>query len=47
MTSITLGGLTGGLGAEIAGGKFIHGFRQGTITAGLNHSIHAGWLGKI
>jgi len=38
--TITLGGITGGLGAELAGGKFIHGFRQGLITSGLNHAEH-------
>ncbi|HAP94963.1 MAG TPA: hypothetical protein DCP54_04280, partial [Chryseobacterium sp.] len=34
---LTSGGLTGGLSSTIAGGKFIDGFRQGLITAGLNH----------
>ena len=30
-------GLSGGLSSSIAGGDFIDGFRQGVITAGLNH----------
>jgi len=40
--TITIGGVTGGIGAEIAGGKFIHGFKQGLITSGLNHVAHMG-----
>ena len=37
---ITSGGLSGGISATIAGGKFMDGFRQGVITAGLNHVAH-------
>lgn len=43
--TITIGGVTGGIGAELADGKFIHGFRQGVITSGLNHAIHKGVFG--
>lgn len=46
VSSIVIGGLTGGIGARIAGGKFTDGFRQGAITSGLNHGIHAGYFGK-
>ncbi|MFC4686125.1 RHS repeat-associated core domain-containing protein [Epilithonimonas pallida] len=38
---ITAGGLSGGISATIVGGKFMEGFRQGIITAGLNHAFHA------
>jgi RHS repeat-associated protein len=34
---VASGGLSGGLSSTIAGGKFVDGFRQGVITAGLNH----------
>jgi RHS repeat-associated protein len=34
------GGLSGGLSATIAGGNFWKGFRQGILTAGLNHLAH-------
>ena len=37
---ITTGGLSGGISAIIAGGKFWDGFRQGIITSGLNHVAH-------
>ena len=37
---ITSGGLSGGFSSAIAGGKFIDGFKQGIITAGLNHAVH-------
>lgn len=39
-TMIVAGGLSGGLSATIAGGKFWQGFRQGIITSGLNHVTH-------
>ncbi|WP_167027646.1 RHS repeat-associated core domain-containing protein [Chryseobacterium sp. Tr-659] len=34
------GGLSGGISAAIAGGNFWQGFRQGLISAGLNHLGH-------
>ncbi len=34
------GGVSGGIGSVLGGGKFIDGFRQGVITAGLNHAAH-------
>lgn len=37
---VTSGGLSGGLSATIAGGKFGDGFKQGLITSGLNHAAH-------
>ncbi|MEN2436568.1 hypothetical protein AAH994_14220 [Weeksellaceae bacterium A-14] len=37
---IASGGLSGGISATIAGGKFIDGFKQGLITSGLNHVAH-------
>jgi hypothetical protein len=37
---ILAGGLTGGISAEMAGGNFWAGARQGLITAGLNHAAH-------
>jgi len=37
---IASGGLSGGLSSSIAGGSFADGFRQGIITAGLNHAMH-------
>lgn len=37
---VTTGGLGGGISASIAGGNFWQGFRQGIITAGLNHVAH-------
>lgn len=42
---ITSGGLSGGIGATIAGGDFWKGLRQGLITAGLNHVAHLGAAG--
>ncbi len=39
-TMIVAGGLSGGISATIAGGNFWQGFRQGLITAGLNHVAH-------
>ncbi|GAB0155672.1 hypothetical protein CHRYSEOSP005_09340 [Chryseobacterium sp. Alg-005] len=39
-TMLAAGGLSGGLSATIAGGKFWQGFRQGIITSGLNHLAH-------
>jgi len=38
---IASGGLSGGLSSSIAGGSFADGFRQGIITSGLNHAMHA------
>ncbi len=38
---VTSGGLSGGISSSIAGGKFMDGFRQGVITAGLNHVAHS------
>ncbi len=40
------GALARGVGAEIAGGKFWDGARNGAISAGLNHGIHAGFFGR-
>lgn len=37
---IVSGGLSGGIGASIAGGNFWKGVRQGLITSGLNHVAH-------
>lgn len=37
---VVSGGLTGGISSSIAGGNFWQGFRQGTITSGLNHVAH-------
>jgi len=34
--------LAGGIGAEISGGNFWDGARNGAISAGLNHAIHGG-----
>jgi len=34
------GGLSGGIAAKVAGGDFWDGFRNGTISAGLNHAYH-------
>jgi RHS repeat-associated protein len=44
----TIGGgaLAGGIGAEIAGGNFWDGARNGAISAGLNHGIHSGLFGE-
>jgi hypothetical protein len=39
------GAVSGGIGSKIAGGNFWDGFRQGAITAGLNHGVHDGWFG--
>jgi hypothetical protein len=36
------GGIAGGIGAEISGGEFWDGFRNGAISAGLNHAAHFG-----
>ncbi|MGC4040403.1 MAG: RHS repeat-associated core domain-containing protein [Flavobacterium sp.] len=36
---IASGGMSGGLSSAIAGGDFMDGFRQGVITAGLNHLV--------
>ena len=38
---IAAGGLSGGLSSSIAGGNFWDGVRQGLITSGLNHAMHA------
>ncbi len=38
--TILAGGLSGGISAELAGGNFWAGARQGLITAGLNHVAH-------
>jgi len=40
------GGLTGGVGAKLAGGNFWEGVSQGLITSGLNHAAHSGLLGE-
>lgn len=37
---VVSGGFSGGISATIAGGNFWQGFRQGIITAGLNHVAH-------
>lgn len=34
------GGVAGGFSSILAGGNFNDGFRQGVITAGLNHTVH-------
>ncbi|WP_185113851.1 RHS repeat-associated core domain-containing protein [Chryseobacterium indologenes] len=39
-TMIVTGGLSGGISAAIAGGNFWDGFKQGIISAGLNHVAH-------
>ncbi|OYT15853.1 MAG: hypothetical protein B7C24_10835, partial [Bacteroidetes bacterium 4572_77] len=44
--TVTSGGLAGGVGAEIMGGDFWDGVRNGTISAGLNHAIHSGVFSK-
>ena len=36
-----IGGLSGGVGSRLAGGKFWDGFRNGAISAGLNHAAHS------
>jgi hypothetical protein len=38
--TIASGGLMGGIGAEISGGNFWDGARNGLISAGLNHAAH-------
>lgn len=35
------GGLSGGVGARIAGGDFLMGMQQGLLTGGLNHAAHS------
>lgn len=35
------GGISGGVGSRLAGGKFWDGFRNGAISAGLNHAAHS------
>jgi hypothetical protein len=35
------GGLGGGISSKLAGGTFEDGFRNGLISAGLNHGLHA------
>jgi len=34
------GGISGGVGSRLAGGEFWDGFRNGAISAGLNHAAH-------
>ena len=36
-----IGGLSGGVGSRLAGGKFWDGFRNGAISPGLNHAAHS------
>jgi hypothetical protein len=36
---IAIGGISGGLGAELTGGNFWQGFSQGLIVSALNHAI--------
>ncbi|MXV37283.1 hypothetical protein GO491_01135 [Flavobacteriaceae bacterium Ap0902] len=38
---IASGGVSGGISSTIAGGKFSDGFKQGLITSGMNHAVHA------
>jgi hypothetical protein len=38
--TVTAGALAGGIGAEIMGGNFWDGARNGAISAGLNHAYH-------
>lgn len=40
IATLGAGSLSGGIGSSIAGGNFWDGFRQGAITAGLNHLAH-------
>ncbi len=40
------GSISGGIGAEIGGGDFWDGFRNGAISSGLNHGIHSGVFGR-
>lgn len=40
-TMVVTGGLGGGISSTIAGGKFVDGFKQGLITASLNHVAHS------
>ena len=44
-TTIT-GGVAGGLASSVAGGNFWDGFRNGAISAGLNHAVHSGFFGE-
>ena len=44
--TVSAGALAGGIGAEIMGGNFWDGARNGAISAGLNHAVHAGFLGQ-
>jgi hypothetical protein len=37
---LAAGATSGGISASIAGGKFIDGFKQGLLVAGLNHLAH-------
>lgn len=39
------GAMSGGFGSVMAGGNFWDGVRQGLISGGLNHGVHAGWFG--
>ena len=39
------GGLAGGIGSRISGGSFWDGFRNGFISAGLNHAAHRVYAG--
>ncbi len=39
--TLAAGGLTGGLSSRLSGGTFVDGARNGIITAGLNHLMHA------
>jgi hypothetical protein len=39
--TILYGGISGGVSAEIAGGNFWAGFKQGVMTSALNHVAHA------
>jgi RHS repeat-associated protein len=39
--TLAAGGITGGLSSRLSGGTFVDGARNGIITAGLNHLMHA------
>ena len=40
------GAIAGGVSSSICGGSFWDGFRNGAISSGLNHAVHAGVFGK-
>ena len=45
--TVASGGISGGIASVIGGGTFGAGFRNGAISAGLNHLAHEnGWYGN-